>query len=106
MVSRGEVWLARLDPSEGREIQKTRPCLVVSPPEIHDDLAILIAAPMTTASHPAPYRIEVDFNEKPNRILLEQIQAIDKSRLLRPLGSIDPSTMRIVLATLRDMFAE
>jgi mRNA interferase MazF len=106
MVSRGEVWLVRLDPTEGREIQKTRPCLVVSPPEIHDDLETLIAAPMTTGSHPAPYRIEADFNKKPNRILLEQIRTIDKSRLLRRLGSIDHATMSVVLATLREMFAE
>jgi mRNA interferase MazF len=106
MVSRGEVWLARLDPTEGREIQETRPCLVVSPPEIHDDLEIVVAAPMITGSHPAPYRIEVDFNKKLNRILLEQIRTLDKSCLLRPLGSIDHTTMKIVLATLRDMFAE
>jgi mRNA interferase MazF len=106
MVSRGEVWLVRLDPTEGREIQKTRPCLVVSPSEIHDELEILIAAPMTTGSHPAPYRIGVDFKKKPNRILLEQIRTIDKSRLLRRLGSIDDTTMSVVLATLREMFAE
>jgi mRNA interferase MazF len=66
----------------------------------------VIAAPMTAGSHPTPYRIDVDFNKKPSRILLEQIRTIEKSRLLRPLGSIDPATMTTVLATLRDMFAE
>ncbi len=106
MVSRGEVWLVRLDPTEGREIQKTRPCLVVSPSEINGDLETLIAAPMTTGSFPAPYRIDVEFNKKANRILLEQIRTIDKTRLLRRLGTIDDAAMKNVLGTLRSMFAE
>ena len=106
MVKRGEVWLARLDPTEGREIQKTRPCLIVSPAEIHDFLDVVIVVPMTTASHPAPYRIDVVFNEKTNRILLEQIRTIDTSRLLRRLGEIDRNAATTALSTLREMFAE
>ena len=106
MVKRGEVWLARLDPAEGREIQKTRPCMIVSPPEIHDFLDVVIVAPMTTASHPAPYRIETVFNKKSNRILLEQIRTVDKSRLLRRVGEFDAKAASVTLATLRDMFAD
>ena len=106
MVTRGEVWLARLDPTEGREIQKTRPCLIVSPPEIHDFLDTLIVAPMTTGSGPAPYRIDGAFGEKENRVLLEQIRAIDRKRLLRKLGELDQKTVKAVLATLRQMFTE
>jgi mRNA interferase MazF len=106
MVKRGEVWLARLDPTEGREIQKTRPCLIVSPAEIHDFLDVVIVAPMTTASHQAPYRIDVVFNEKANRTLLEQVRTIDKSRLLRRLGEIDRNAVTTALSTLREMFAE
>jgi mRNA interferase MazF len=106
MVARGEVWLARLDPTEGREIQKTRPCVIVSPPEIHDFLDTLIVAPMTTGSGPAPYRIDLGFAEKENRILLEQIRAIDKKRLLRKLGELDKRTIEAVLGKLRRMFSE
>ena len=106
MVMRGEVWLARLDPTESREIQKTRPCLIVSPPEIHDFLDTLIVAPMATGSGPAPYRIDMLFDEKENRILLEQIRAIDRKRLLRKLGALDRKTIERVLGTLRQMFAE
>ena len=106
MVARGDVWLARLDPTEGREIQKTRPCLVVSPPDIHDFLDVAIVAPMTTGSGPAPYRIDVVFNDKENRILPDQIRTIDKKRLLRRLGEVDRQTMNAVLATLRGMFSD
>jgi mRNA interferase MazF len=106
MVARGDVWLARLDPTEGRELQKTRPCLVVSPPEIHDILDVVIVAPMTTGSGPAPYRIDLIFNDKENRILPDQIRAIDKKRLLRRLGEVDRKTMSAVLGTLRGMFSD
>ena len=99
MVARGEVWLARLAPTEG-------PCLIVSPPEIHDFLDTLIVAPMTTGSGPAPYRIDTIFDEKENRILLEQIRAIDRKCLLRKLGGLDRKTFELVLGTLRQMFAE
>lgn len=106
MVKRGEIWIARLDPTEGRELQKTRPCLIVSPAEIHDYLDIVIVVPMTTQSHPAPYRVEAKIKDKSGRFLLEQIRSIDKVRLLRRIGSVERHTMSTVLATLRDLFAE
>lgn len=106
MVERGEVWLARLDPTEGRELQKTRPCLIVSPPEIHEHLDIVIVVPMTTGSHPAPYRIEARLGEKDGRFLLEQIRTLDKRRLLRRVGAADRKTMSSVLTALQEMFAE
>src|SRR5947208_15538335 len=106
MVNRGEVWLARLDPTEGREIQKTRPCVVVSPSEIHDFLDVVIVAPMTTGSGAAPFRIELVLNRKQNRILLDQIRTIDKRRLLRRLGVIDGKAVDVVLAGLRELFSE
>jgi mRNA interferase MazF len=104
MVKRGEVWL--LDPTEGREIQKTRPCVVISPSEIHDFLDVVIVAPMTTGSGPAPFRIKLVFNRKQNRILLDQIRTIDKRRLLRRLGAIDGKTTSLLLAGLRELFAD
>ena len=106
MVARGEVWLARLDPTEGREIQKTRPCLVVSPLEINEHLDTLIVVPMTQGSWPARYRIEATLNGKAGRFLLEQIRAIDKSRLLRKLGTVEPETLASTLNALRAMFVE
>ena len=103
---RGEVWLAALDPTIGSEIQKTRPCVVVSPPEMHDHLRIVIAAPMTTASHPAPYRIPVSFRRKDGLILLDQLRALDKRRLVRCLGAVNASVLAQTLAVLREMFEE
>jgi mRNA interferase MazF len=105
-ITRGEVWLVALDPSIGSEIQKTRPCLIVSPPEMNDRLPIIIAAPMTTGSRAAPSRIPVRFQGRSGLILLEQIRAFDKRRLIRRLGFIGRDTLSRTLAALREMFEE
>lgn len=105
MVARGDVWLVALDPTLGSEIRKSRPCVVVSPPEMHDHLRTVIAAPMTTGAHPAPFRIPVTFAGKKGLILLDQVRALDKARLVRKLGSIAPATLGATLKTLREVFA-
>jgi len=106
VVKRGEVWLSQLDPTRGREIRKTRPCMIVSPPEIHDFLDVAIVAPMTTGSRPAGFRVPIKFAGKNGLVLLEQIRALDKSRLVRRLGSADSKTLMAALAILREMFGE
>ena|ERR1035441_3403139 len=106
MVKRGEVWLVNLDPTVGSEIQKTRPCVVISPPEMHDYLRTAIVAPMTTGSHPAPFRIAVRQGGKEGLILLDQIRAIDKTRLVKRAGAIPPAALRATLAALEEIFAE
>ena len=106
MVKRGEIWLVNLDPTVGSEIQKTRPCVVVSPPEMHDYLRTVMVAPMTTGSHPAPFRIAVRHAGKDGLILLDQIRTIDKSRLVKRAGSLTASTLSATLATLREVFEE
>jgi mRNA interferase MazF len=105
-VARGEVWLVALDPTVGSEIRKTRPCVVVSPPEIHTYLRTLIGAPMTTRGRPAPYRIPVNFAGRSGLILLDQMRALDKRRLVRRIGTIERRTLRTTLARLRDVFAD
>jgi len=106
MVMRGEVWLAALDPTVGSEIQKTRPCLVVSPDEMNKPLRTAIVAPMTTGSRAAPFRVAVRFKGKDGLILPDQMRTIDKTRLVKRLGRVDAATLRAVLDVLAEMFAE
>ncbi|MDW6025957.1 type II toxin-antitoxin system PemK/MazF family toxin [Mesorhizobium sp. BAC0120] len=106
MVKRGDVWLAALDPTVGSEIQKTRPCVIVSPPEIHDHLRTVIAAPMTSGSRQAGFRVPVRFNGVEGLILLEQSRALDKRRLVKHLGEVPDAVLKRVLRTLREMYAE
>ena len=105
VIARGEIWLAGLDPTLGSEIRKTRPCVVVSPPEMHDHLRTIIAAPMTTGSKPAPFRVPLRFGGKNGLILLDQLRSLDKVRLVRRVGAVSEATLAGTLAALVQMFS-
>ncbi|MEK6210265.1 MAG: type II toxin-antitoxin system PemK/MazF family toxin [Pseudomonadota bacterium] len=106
MVKRGEGWLAALDPTVGSKIKKTRPCVVISPPEMHNWLRTVIVASMTSQGRAAPFRIPVVFQRKSGLILLDQIRSLDKLRLVKRLGAIKPDTLTATLGTLQEVFAE
>jgi mRNA interferase MazF len=106
VVSRGEIWLANLDPTQGSKIGKTRPCVVISPPEMLDHLRTATVAPMTTAGRAAPYRVPINFQGKRGLVLLDQIRTVDKSRLVRRLGLAQAATLSSALAVLRELFEE
>jgi mRNA interferase MazF len=104
-VRRFDVFLVALDPIVGSEIQKTRPCLVVSPDEMNDHIATVIVAPVTTRGRPYPSRVPCTFQGKNGQIVLDQLRTVDQSRLVRRLGRIEPATRQAVLATLTELFA-
>jgi mRNA interferase MazF len=101
----GDIWLAQLDPTVGSEIQKTRPCVVVSPDEMNDHLRTVIVAPMTTGSRPAAFRVGLTFQGKHGLIVLDQIRTLDRTRLVKRLGALRPQTLAVTLQTLQSMFA-
>lgn len=105
-MKRGEVWLVGLDPTVGTEIQKTRPCVIISPNEMNGILRRTIVAPITSGSHPAPFRAPVSFRRRRGLILLDQIRTVDRRRMIKKLGSIDDATLAAVLNILTGMFAE
>jgi len=105
MVVRGEIWLVTLDPTIGSEIRKSRPCVVVSPPEMHDHLRTVIMAPMTTGARPAPFRIPITFGGKRGLILLDQIRTLDQVRLIKRLGTVSSTALAATLKTLQEIFA-
>jgi mRNA interferase MazF len=106
VVKRFEVYLVNLDPTIGSEIQKTRPCLVISPDEMNNHIATIIVAPMTTKGRDYPSRVNCQFEGKAGQIVLDQIRTVDKSRLVKKLGKINATTQDEVLAVLLEMFAE
>ena len=103
---RGEIWLVNLDPTVGSEIRKTRPCVVVSPAEMHDHLRTVIVAPMTTKSRTAPFRIGVTHGGKKGLILLDQMRVVDKARLAKKLGAVSAKTLTSTLSRLQEVFTE
>jgi mRNA interferase MazF len=106
VVARGEVWLVALDPTIGSEIQKTRPCVVVSPPELHNNLRTVIVAPMTTSGKPAPFRVPLTFQRKKGLVLLDQIRTVDKTRLVKKAGAVSDLALSNALSTLQEVFVE
>lgn len=104
-MKRGEVWLVALDPTVGTEIQKTRPCVIISPNEMNGILRRTIVAPITSGSHPAPFRVPINFRQRPGLILLDQIRTVDRQRMIKRLGTVDNATLTAVLDILTGMFA-
>lgn len=106
VVKRFDVFLINLDPTLGVEIQKTRPCLVISPDEMNAYIQTVIVAPMTTKARSYPSRVSCRFEGKDAHIVLDQIRTVDKSRLIKRLGHITLTTQKQVLAVLAELFAE
>lgn len=97
MVKRGEVYWVNLDPTFGTEIKKTRPALIVSPNDLNEALPRVIIAPLTSKGQPLGCRPEVNFNNRPSRLLLDQIRSVDKRRLLEKMGEIDKKLWHPIL---------
>lgn len=105
VMKAGDIWLAQLDPTLGSEIQKTRPCVVISPNEMNAHLRTVIVAPMTTGSRPAGFRVPVSFQGKQGLLLLDQIRTLDRIRLVKRMGALRGPTLALTLRTLQAMFA-
>lgn len=105
VVNRFDVYLINLDPTIGSEIHKTRPCLIISPDEMNRHIRTVIVAPMTTAGKDYPTRVRCQFENKKGQIVLDQIRTIDKARLLKKLGAIDPEIQLEVISVLQRLFA-
>jgi mRNA interferase MazF len=106
VVKRFEVYLVNLDPTVGYEIKKTRPCLIISPDEMNRHIRTVIVAPMTTKARPYPTRVMCRFEDKEGQVVLDQIRAVDKNRLIKKLGRLSKAERIEVLHTLAEMFAE
>ena len=106
VVKRFDVYLVNLDPTVGSEIKKMRPCLIISPDEMNRWIATVIVAPMTTKGRPYPTRVACRFQGRDSQVVLDQIRTVDRSRLVRRLGTLDEPIQREVLVTLAELFAE
>src|SRR5262245_21107885 len=104
-VRRGDVCLIQLDPTRGSEIQKTRPCLVISPDELNQHLRTLIVAPMTTGGQAYPWRVTCRFQNRSGFVAVDQVRTIDTERIAKRLGRISSQTMLSVLNVLQEMFS-
>jgi len=104
-VRRGDVYLVNLSPTVGSEIQRARPCVVVSPDELNASLATFIVAPMSTGSHAYPFRVSCRFQGRAGHVFVEQIRTVDRDRLLKRLGRLSPIVLSQTLRVLQEMFS-
>ena len=105
VIERFGVYLVSLDPAVGAEIRKTRPCVVVSPDDLNDRLHTVIIAPLTSVLRRYPFRVDSTFARRRGQIAVDQMRAIDKSRLVKRLGKLDQRTAGRVRKVLRHYFA-
>ena len=104
-INRFDVVLVSLDPTVGREIKKTRPCLVISPDEMNHHVSTVIVAPMTSKGRDYPTRVSCVFKGTKGRIVLDQIRTVDRKRIIKNLGVISQKSQRNVMDVLGDMFS-
>lgn len=104
-IQRGEVYLVELEPTRGREIRKTRPCLVISPDELNAHWQTIIVAPMTTGGHPYPFRVSCRFANRRGHVILDQLRSVDRERLQKLLGRLSAAVVAQALVVLQEMFA-
>lgn len=101
---RFEVWLVNLDPTQGSEINKTRPCVVISPDELNRYLRTVTIAALTSSARSYPSRVDCQFQGKAGQVALDHIRSVDKSRLVKKLGSLDAATAQAVCERLMELF--
>jgi mRNA interferase MazF len=104
-VRQFQVHLVVLDPTQGSEIRKTRPCVVVSPDEMNRHIRTVIVAPLTTVTRSYPTRVPITFEGKQGQVVLDQIRTVDKARLVKRLGRVSPDTAQAISGGLVEMFA-
>ncbi|TFG99571.1 MAG: type II toxin-antitoxin system PemK/MazF family toxin [Calditrichales bacterium] len=104
-MRRFDVYLINLDPTVGKEIKKTRPCVIISPDEMNMHISTVIVAPMTSRLRNYPSRVTCQFQNMEGQIVLDQIRTVDKARLVKSLGKIDEPAQFEVIKVLQEMFS-
>jgi mRNA interferase MazF len=106
VVKQYQIVLVNLDPTKGSEIRKTRPCLIISPNEINDNINTIVIAPMTTVSRAYPTRVAVTHNRKKGWVVIDQIRTIDKARIIKNLGTISKLEVEKVKTVIKETFVD
>ncbi len=104
-VKRFDVFLINLDPTIDHEIQKSRPCVVISPDQMNNHISTVVIAPMTTTIRNYPTRVNCIFQNTKGQVVLDQIRTVDKIRLMKKLGKVQKRTQENIISILQEMFA-
>ena len=105
-VKQYQIVLVNLDPTLGSEIQKTRPCVIISPNEMNDNLKTVVIAPMTSSSRKYPTRVKVKHNSQEGWVVIDQIRTIDKIRIVKKFGSLTEKEIHECKRVIREAFID
>ena len=106
MVNQYKIYWVELDPTRGSELQKTRPCIVISPNEMNHNINTVIIVPLTSTSKNYPTRVKIEFEGREGWIVLDQIRCIDKSRLIKKAGELDADKVIEVKAVIKKILVD
>jgi len=106
VIKQYDIFLISLDPTIGHEIKKVRPCVVISPNEMNNNISTIIIAPMTTRSHCYPTRIPIKFEDKKGWVVLDQIRALDRKRFVKKLGKLNKEIILKVKKIIQEMLVD
>jgi len=106
VISQYDIFLINLDPTIGHEIKKSRPCVIISPDEMNNNIMTVIIAPMTTKSKPYPTRVSLRFKNKNGFIVLDQIRTVDKKRLVSKLGKLGKKSIKQTKLIIKQMLVD
>lgn len=106
VINQYEIYWTDLDPARGSEIQKTRPCVVISPDEINHNINTVIIAPLTSTSKNYPSRVKIEFENRVGWIVLDQIRCVDKSRLIKKAGELYEDDIMEVKNVIKEMLVD
>ena len=104
VIERFDVWLISSDPTQGSEIDKIRPCVVVSPNAVNNRLNTVMVAPMTSTRKAYPTRVTCHFSGQDGQVALDQTRSVDKSRFVKRLGNLAEPTNQSICQTLVALF--
>jgi mRNA interferase MazF len=106
VINQYDIVLINLDPTVGSEIRKSRPCVIISPNEMINNIRTVIIAPMTTTSKQYPSRVSINFQKKDGFIALDQIRTVDKIRLIKKLGKLDENIIKEMKIVIKEMLVD
>ena len=101
-----QIVLVNLDPTVGREMKKTRPCVIISPNEMNKYLHTIVVAPMTSSSKIYPTRVEINHDKKKGWIVLDQIRTINRQRIIKVLGSLTDKETKKTREVIRETYVD
>ena len=106
LIKQYHIYIVNLDPTIGSEIKKTRPCVIITPDEMNNNLNTVMIVPVTSVSRNQaiyPTRLYIENSQCKGYLVIDQIRTIDKSRLYKNCGTLKRNEIQKLKRILEEM---